>query len=221
MTTPADRSFIDLEALRQTALSESPFPFVVIPNFLRKNVLLDLSSDFPRINVAGSVPLRGLAYGTIFAQLIRELEGPMLRAAISQKLDTNLEGRPAFITLRGRTRMKDGRIHTDTKSKLVTLLLYFNPKWDVEGGRLRVLRSGNNLEDFVVEIPPVLGTCLIFKVTDNCWHGHKPFVGTRKTIQLNYLADESALKKHLSMHSFSAKFKNFVRRFAPGDRYTE
>ena len=33
-----------------------------------------------------------------------------------------------------------------------------------------------------------MGTMLLFKVTDNCWHGHKSMVGPRHSLQLNYLS---------------------------------
>lgn len=209
-----------MNALRETALTRDPFPFLVMPNFFHTENLKAISDDFPAIEIPGSVPPQGLKIGPTFSRLLEELHGSELRSAISEKLNMDLEGRPTLITLRGKTRMKDGRIHTDTKSKLVTVLMYFNPTWEPDEGRLRVLRS-NRLDDYVVEIPPTLGTCLIFKVTDNCWHGHKPFEGTRKAIQLNYLSDESALKKHLSKHSFSAKLKGLARWFREEDSYVE
>jgi hypothetical protein len=31
------------------------------------------------------------------------------------------------------------------------------------------------------------GTLLAFRRTDHSWHGHKPFVGERRMLQLNYL----------------------------------
>jgi hypothetical protein len=70
-----------------------------------------------------------------------------------------------------------------------------------------------------VEIPPSLGTCFIFRVTDNCWHGHKIFKGVRRAIQLNYLTDEAALKQHRSRHNITAKLKNFKRKFTRTNSY--
>ena len=80
------------------------------------------------------------------------------------------------ITLRGLSRAKDGRIHTDSKSKMATILIYFNEPWQDKDGRLRILRS-ENLEDFVSEVAPNAGTMIAFKVTDNCWHGYTAYEG--------------------------------------------
>jgi len=57
-----------------------------------------------------------------------------------------------MITVRGHAQSKDGRIHTDTKDKVATCLLYLNGAWDEGGGRLRVLRSGHDLEDYIAEV---------------------------------------------------------------------
>jgi hypothetical protein len=96
------------------------------------------------------------------------------------------------------------------------MLLYLNPVWEAEGGWLRILRSSKDLDDYVVEVPPTFGTCLLFKVTDNCWHGHKPFEGTRKVLQLNYVKDDAALNRHLLRHSLSARLKSLKEVFMKG-----
>src|SRR5262249_20343659 len=217
----AQATMINFDAVRKTAVNSTPFPYLLTEDFLNKTKLESLQRDFPQITFPGSVPLDQAIFGPAFADLIEELEGPELRSVISEKFDINLEGRPTFITLRGMVRQRDGQIHTDTKSKLITLLLYFNSRWDSEGGRLRVLKNGQNLDDYVVELPPLLGTCLIFKVTDNCWHGHKPFEGERKAIQLNYLTDQIALRQHQSKHSFSAKLKTLQQKLLGRNRYSE
>jgi len=208
-------SMIRLDALRATPLNETPFPFLVVENFLNEERLEGILRAFPDIHSRGSFPLNQLKYGESFAQLIEELEGDPLRAAIEEKLSINLEGRPTMITVRGHTGKSDGRIHADTESKLVTVLLYFNRTWETANGRLRILKNNLCLDDYVAEITPKAGTCLIFKVTENCWHGHKPFAGERRAIQLNYVRDQSALNSHLRKHSFSAKLK-VVRRWFGG-----
>ncbi|HET6267259.1 MAG TPA: 2OG-Fe(II) oxygenase [Acidobacteriota bacterium] len=217
----AQPTMINFDAVRKTAVNSTPFPYLLTEHFLNKTKLESLQRDFPQITFPGSVPLDQAIFGPAFADLIEELEGPELRSVISEKFDINLDGRPTFITLRGMVRQRDGQIHTDTKSKLITLLLYFNSRWDSEGGRLRVLKNGQNLDDYVVELPPLLGTCLIFRVTDNCWHGHKPFEGERKAIQLNYLTDQIALRQHQSKHSFSAKLKTLQQKLLGRNRYSE
>ncbi len=209
-------SIIKLDALRDAPLKDYPFPYIVIENFLRAEYADDMSKDFPEIKSRGSFPITQLKSGEAFQRLVEELNSAALKAAIAEKFEINLDGRSTMITVRGKASARDGRIHTDTKSKFLTMLLYLNPVWEAEGGWLRILRSGKNLDDYVAEIPPTFGTCLLFKVTDNCWHGHKPFKGTRKVLQLNYVRDEAALKRHLLRHSVTAKLKSLKEVFMKG-----
>ena len=118
-----------------------------------------------------------------------------------------------MITVRGKADQKDGRIHTDSKSKRITGLLYLNEEWSVEAGRLRLLYGPHDLENYCAEVPPTAGALLLFKVAENGWHGHKPFVGTRKLLQLNYVVGEAVLNKHAARHRFSAKLKAWRRHF--------
>jgi SM-20-related protein len=209
-------SIIKLDALRETPLIEQPFPYLVIENFLRAEFADAVSKDFPAIKSSGSFPITRLKSGAAFQLLIDELNSPTLKAAIEDKFEIDLAERSTLITVRGKAGARDGRIHTDTKSKFLTMLLYLNPVWEAEGGWLRILRNRKDMEDYVVEIPPTFGTCLLFKVTDNCWHGHKSFEGTRKVLQLNYVRDETALHRHLFRHSMSAKLKSLREVFMKG-----
>jgi SM-20-related protein len=209
-------SIIRLQALRDAPLNDSPFPFVVIENFLRLDYAAAVAQDFPAINSRGSFPLSEVSGGPTFLRLVDELNSAELKSAIAEKFVVDLDDRSTMITVRGHASSRDGRIHTDTKSKFLTMLLYLNPVWEAEGGWLRILKNGKNLDDYVAEIPPTFGTCLLFKVTDNCWHGHKPFKGTRRVLQLNYVTDDAALHRHLLRHSLTAKLKNLREVFVKG-----
>jgi SM-20-related protein len=209
-------SIISLDALREAPLNDDPFPFVVIENFLQPEYAADVARDFPAIKSRGSFPLTEVTGGVTFQRLVDELNSAELKAAIAQKFAVNLDDRSTMITVRGQASARDGRIHTDTKSKFLTMLLYLNPVWEAEGGWLRILKNGKSLDDYVAEIPPTFGTCLLFKVTDNCWHGHKPFQGPRKVLQLNYVTDDAALHRHLLRHSLTAKLKNLREVFVKG-----
>ncbi len=206
-------SIINLDALRATPLNQSPFPFLVIDKFLRAEYAEAIAADFPNIPFRGSVPLTQVPYGATFARLVEDLSSTALRDAIEEKFALSLDGRATMITVRGRADKRDGRIHTDTESKFLTMLLYLNPVWAADGGRLRVLKNGKSLDDYVVEIPPTFGTCLLFKVTDNCWHGHKPFAGERRVLQLNYVRDDAARNRHLLRHRITAQLKRLRRSF--------
>ena len=65
--------------------------------------------------------------------VIDELDGPAFEEAIAEKFDVDLDGRPKMYSLRGYTRAKDGQIHTDSKDKIITVLLYLNENWTAAG----------------------------------------------------------------------------------------
>ena len=107
--------------------------------------------------------------------------------------------------------MKDGQIHTDSKTKILTVLLYLNPNWDSNIGNLRLLNENNNLDNYIKEISSSFGNLVAFKVTENCWHGFEPFEGKRLSIQLNYVYPD-ALKTHSLRHTVSSFFKKLTPR---------
>lgn len=202
-------SILNLDALRAAILNTVPFDHVIAPGAIRRECVEDVSRDFPDFDQPGSVPLGSLEYGSAFRHLIDDLEGPEMRRIVSEKFGMDLSGRPTMVTVRGRCRLRDGKIHTDSRRKLVTLLLYMNSGWESGGGRLRLLRSPGDIEDYAAEIPPDGETLLIFKCARNAWHGHKPFEGDRRTIQVNWVTDEKYLRREQSRHGISAFFKRF------------
>ncbi len=141
-----------------------------------------------------------------FAQLLEELQSDAFRDAVGEKFSVNLTGMPTMISVRGMCGAKDGRVHTDTESKILSLLLYMNPAWEKDGGRLRLLRS-ENIDDVATEVPPVAGTLLIFRRTDNSFHGHKQFIGLRKVVQLNWITDVKFADRNNARHRWSSFFK--------------
>lgn len=206
----AIKPIIDLSAVKEAKLYDHPYPYTVIPQLINVEYLSDLVASFPEIDHRGSIPPSAVKCLPLFQQFVTELEGTLLRNIIAEKFSLDLDSKPTMLTLRGYTTERDGHIHTDSKDKLITVLIYMNPMWDSEGGKLRVLNSKHTLEDYAEEITPLAGACLIFKVTPNCWHGHKVFVGKRLSLQLNYLSHSTALLKHLNQHRFSAKVKQWL-----------
>ncbi len=126
-----------------------------------------LERDFPYVPKAGSFPLSELSFGPAFDKLVDELHGDALRTAVEEKFGIDLTGCPTMLTVRGHARARDGRIHTDSKWKLVTLLVYVNRAWPHEGGNLRLTRSPKNLDDYFADIPPEYGMAVFFRCTEN------------------------------------------------------
>jgi hypothetical protein len=203
---------LDLDKLRAQPLVRDPFPFVVASGMLKPGAIQALSRDFPRIDDGGVYPVDILPLGPSMRRLVEELSGPEFRQAVGEKFGLELSGRPPMVTLRGRSRDKDGRIHRDSDDKVVSLLLYLNEDWPHRTGNLRMLRSPSDLESTVAEIPSTAGTMVIFEVKPNGWHGHHKFVGERRVLMLNYMTGRESHARELKRHRFSAKVKGFKKR---------
>jgi hypothetical protein len=201
---------LDLEAFRAAPLQQEPFPYLVLPGFVRLEARAAINADYPAVDKPGSFPLSEVTYGPAFARLIDELTGPEVRAAFEEKFGIDLTDRPTMLTVRGRCGDRDGNIHTDSVTKIITVLVYMNPVWEDSGGRLRLLRSPDDLDDVIVEVPPEEGTLVTFKRSNNSYHGHKPFIGPRRVIQLNWVTRQRVLLFESSRHRVSAFFKRIV-----------
>ncbi len=195
---------LDLPSLEQAKVQAKPFPFIVVPNFVKDHHLDEIERDYPAITQPGSFPLETLRSGPRFSSFMHELRQPAFREIVGGKLGINLEKRPVTITVRGHARRTDGRIHLDSRSKLVTVLVYMNGKWEADGGRLRLLNSPDNLDDVAMEVPPARGTLLAFLNVHNAWHGHKPFQGERRVVQLNWVRNHWVVWREKTRHSVSA-----------------
>jgi hypothetical protein len=201
---------IDLDEFQRAALVREPFDHLIVSGFIRSESVGGILEDFPAIEKGGSFPVSELSFGERFEALLEALRSEPLRRAVEAKFGIDLEGRPAMVTVRGQARPKDGRIHTDSRSKIVTVLLYMNSGWKERGGWLRLLRSARNLDDYFAEVPPEAGTAVFFRCTNNAWHGHTPFVGERRAIQLNWVLDESVVRREQGRHRLSARLKQYL-----------
>ncbi len=200
-------TILDFDRLAAVPLERDPFDFVVVEDFVRNDALAAVVTDFPAVGKAGSYPIAGLRYGPAFGELAAELTGQGLAAAIAAKFGIDLNGRPTLLTVRGMGDSRDGYIHTDTETKIITLLLYMNPVWPHSEGRLRLLRGANDIEDYAREIVPLAGTMLAFRRSERSFHGHLPFIGPRRTMQLNWVRDHSVVRRELGRHRWSARLK--------------
>ncbi|MDE7547523.1 2OG-Fe(II) oxygenase [Acetobacter fabarum] len=207
MTTSESTIRPDYAALTQAPVCAEPFTHIMVPHFIRQDDLPRLFSSLPAIHSGGSFPPQSLRLAPVMQALVREMEGPEMRRIIAHKLGLDLDTAPSMLTIRGRTREKDGRIHTDSLAKRVTILLYLNPTgshWEKQEGCLRLLRGPHDIEDYAKEVQPVDGTLLIFPNGPTTWHGHKRFVGERYTIQLNYMTEDAKARSELRRHKLSA-----------------
>jgi hypothetical protein len=106
----------------------------------------------------------------------------------------------------------EGNTHTDSESKVATLLLYLHRGWSSPDGRLRVLRRGDSFDDPVAEISPEEGNVFAFLRGPASWHGHTPFVGERRVVQVAWLRDAAELERKRKRHRLSLLLKTLLRR---------
>jgi SM-20-related protein len=198
--------YLDIERFRAEQLVKEPFPYLVMREFVRPEVLADVIETYPKVDKPGSWPLPGLKFGQAFAEMIKELEGEEVRKAFEEKFAMDLSSNPTMITARCMCRAKDGKVHTDSRTKIITVLIYLNQDWENDGGKLRLLRS-QDLNDSIMEVPPNAGTIITFLNTTNAWHGHESYSGPRRAIQLNWVTDPSVVEREQKRHRVSGFFK--------------
>ena len=201
---------IDIEAFQATPLAQDPFPYLMVPRFVRPEAMTAINADYPLVSHPGSFPLPTLEYGPAFRVFMEALQGPEFTRAVEEKFAIDLSGRPTMVTARGVSAARDGQIHTDSRTKLITVLIYMNNAWEAKTGRLRLLRGPGDLEDVIAEVPPDEGTMVIFKNEPNAWHGFHAFAGPRRVIQLNWVTGMDVVRREQTRHSISAFFKRLT-----------
>ncbi|MFI5013154.1 MAG: 2OG-Fe(II) oxygenase [Hyphomicrobiales bacterium] len=198
---------LDFDKLAATPLERDPYEHVVVERFVYPEQFSKVSADFPELPGPGLHPPSAVALKGAFASMLEEFYSDRFRDAIAQKFEVDLAGKPLMATIRGFTRARDGQMHTDSESKIITVLIYLNNSWEKEGGNLRLLRNGTDIENYAKEISPIEGTLLVFKRSDRSWHGHLPFEGPRRAIQLNWVTDRLTAFKENARHFMGSKLK--------------
>lgn len=201
---------LEFERISAAPVESAPFPFAIIPGAVSEKFRAPVEADYPAISRFGSFPLPALSYGPAFAHLIEELTGDRMRGIVERKFNIDLSARPVMATVRGRCTARDGNIHADSATKLVTMLLYTNRAHECASARLRILRSPTNLDDYAAEVPPEESTLVMFRNAPNAWHGFAPFHGQRRVIQVNWVTDAGVVKREQARHRVSAFFKRLA-----------
>ena len=198
---------IDLEAIWRASVNEVPFKYFVAGNILKPDDLDQLRNDFPNIEQPGAFPLQELDYGPSFAQLIEQMRSRDFTYLMGKKFQINLTMKPLFISVRGHSRLSDGKIHTDAKSRIVSSILYLNEDWEEEAGRLRMLRSSSSYNRAYAEVPPDGGALVALRRSARSWHGHLPYEGPRRCIMINWLWSRKVREVERVRHKMSSRVK--------------
>jgi hypothetical protein len=205
---------INIEGLKAARTGRDPFNYLVGGNFIQPPAVEPLKKDFPDLKEPGFLTESDIGAGIhgAFEKLLADLKSPEVSKIVGDKLDIDLVGKPKMITIRKLSAAKDGRIHTDGEAKIATMLTYLNDKWDGTGaGCLRVLKNDHDFEDYVEQVSPLTGTVFAFRRSDWSWHGHTPFVGERRVVQMTWLRSEADVarkeKRGALSHSLKKMFK--------------
>jgi hypothetical protein len=193
-----------------TTVQHDPFPFMVAHGQLPDEVRSDLDRDFPRYASAGFFPYDPADCGPSVNALIRDMTAPDFASAIGRRLGIDDLGRyPTLVTLCRLLNKRHGTIHTDSRSKIATALIYLNPQWpDTSEGCLRFLHRIDDIDSVIApELTPLYGEFAVFKRCDNSFHGHLPYEGERRVIQVAWLTSEEEKLRKTRRGKLSRAFK--------------
>jgi hypothetical protein len=180
-------------------LQHEPFPFLTATNLLPDRLRAKIAADFPAYTRPGFFPMDEKECGPTVRAIVRSLENPAFADRLGELLGVpNLGSLPSIVTIRKWSKATDGRIHNDGRVKVVTALLYLNEAWpDTSDGCFRVLTDSESFDHIAApEVKPLYGYFGAFRRTENSWHGHLPYVGERRVIQIAWLTSmEDKLRK--------------------------
>ena len=204
-------AMLDLAAFDRAILEHDPCDFVVVPGFLKQEALEAVNRDYPQIDEPGNFEPEKLTFGPAFANLLEELNSPLLKAKFAEKFQTKLTENPLQMTVRKYSESADGNVHNDSKGKIITALIYFNEEWHHEGGKLRLLRSSWNIDEYAAEVTPAAGNLVAFKRSETSFHGFKRCEGERRSLQMYWVKPKRAARGDEKTISLKKRIKRLLK----------
>jgi len=213
-----------IESLKEVYKAAKPFPSIAIDNFLPKEIIDRLCSEFPSKD--SKYWKQSFTSQTKFAtenddlpffsrQLIQELNSlpfvEFLEAVTGVKYlitDARLSGGGLHRTdVGGFLPMhSDFNRHTHTwLDRRINILIYLNKDWKPEyGGDLELWNE--EFTECVQKIAPNYNRCVIFSTTSKSWHGHpdplkSPLNVSRNSIALYYYSNGRPIEEQYENHS--------------------
>lgn len=187
---------LDFDALRSADKRTQPFNYFIAKGAVTEDEAEAVRGDYPAINKPGYLPLSKLEASGAFKRLTDDLNSPELAEVLTEKFGVDFTDKPRMITVRRLSQKSDGPIHNDSKSKILTMLIYLNKEWDGTGaGCIRALNGPDDFDDFAEEVPPLSGYVFAFLRDENSWHGHLPYEGERYVIQTTFLTSQEELDR--------------------------
>ena len=211
----ANTPLIDVARLDdpRTKIHEQPFPFLIAEGQLPADAAAGLDRDFPRYDSAGFFPYTPEDCGPSINAVVEAMTSPVYARALGDRLGVEgLDRYPVLVTICQSLNKRHGTIHTDSRSKVASALLYLSPDWTHgSAGSLRFLNRIDSIDDLAApEVLPIYGALVAFKRADNSFHGHLPFEGERRVIQFAWLTSEEEKLRKTQRGKFSRWLKKLV-----------
>lgn len=207
---------MDPSTLSSQYRSNSPFPHIVLDNFISEDLLNSVSEEFPdlktldnKLEFSNQKEIKFASTGSselspsarflinflnsdIFLRYLQHLTG------ISEPLISD-----PYLSGGGYHEIKTGgvlKVHADFNKhpklnldRRLNLLLYLNKDWDSSWGGNLELYKPNDLSSPVVSVEPIFNRCVIFSTTSFTYHGHPepltcPEERSRRSIALYYFS---------------------------------
>jgi Rps23 Pro-64 3,4-dihydroxylase Tpa1-like proline 4-hydroxylase len=197
----------DREKLSHRFINATPFPHIVIDNFLHESLAEKLLAEFPDISLMHRsnhylfTQKHELSFwanaSELFSQLHQDLLSEEFRLFISQVsnvpvfMDSDFCGElhqgtnGSFLDMH-----VDFNLHPkqDTWIHDLTLLIYLNKNWQEDYGGQLLLQYQDNAK--VYEVAPIFNRCVIMRSDETTVHGYRqlklPTNVTRKSILVNF-----------------------------------
>ena len=220
----------DIDALHRRYASATPFPHIVIDDFLEP-AFADRINDECRETVANQDASNGItqslkvactdwtAFGRATHELISYLNSEEFAVRLGEVVgidglfgDPELEGGGIHMTRRGGFL----KMHTDFNwhkglqaDRRGNILLYLNKAWRTEYNGQLVLSDLDQVETSVVE--PVFNRLVIFNTNDKTLHGHPdplmfPDETPRTSIALYYYSRGEAVEQNLRGRAVTTRY---------------
>jgi len=190
---------------RQTFLTATPFPHVVMDNFFPEDVLNNIADEFTTPDdidwkVWGHGKI-GISDETKFGPLTRHVMSHLISATFIHFLESltdskNLLSDPTFNGCGLHSTGRNGRlmIHTDSNRHPVSsfhqklnLILFLNKDWEEEyGGHLELWSK--DAKQCEKKILPISNRCVIFETGTSSFHGQPQPLACPETRRRNSLA---------------------------------
>ena len=180
-----------LDVLSRASLDTEPFTYAVVDGLFGPDDGARLAASYPtdhyrvvnggeekayRYDARPFLPFGGIdvcfpeQLSTEWRALASDLASPGYRQAIAEFTHLDLADAPLEVNLFHYGPRCLLEPHRDLADKIVTHVLYFNDAWNpADGGCLRILRS-SDVNDYVREVAPIVGSSAIIVQSDRSWH---------------------------------------------------